>query len=233
MSTTAPTASQEFLDRIYGRIAGRYDAVNTLQSFGLDRPARRAAARGLRGRVLDLGAGSGDLAAACLEAGADRVVCLDRSAGMFDVARRKLARAESARRVVFVFGDAARLPFRDGVFDGVGSAFLFRNLPTAGEAVAEMARVMRPGARAAVVDVFAPPPGVWGWLYRWYLKTAVPWWGRLVTGDAAAYRYLSASIRRCFGARDFAARLARAGLADVRVRDKVGGIMAVVTARKP
>jgi len=235
MSTfTRAAVSQGFLDDLYGRIAPRYDLVNWVQSLGMVGLVRRATARYVaRGVVLDAGAGSGDLAAACLAAGASAVVCLDRSPEMFAVARAKLAAPERAGRVRFVLGDVARLPFRDGAFDNAGSGFVFRNIPNVAGALAEVWRVVRPGGRLAIADVMAPPGGPFGALYRLYLNVMVPLWGRLFARDKAAYRYLSASIQSCFSAAELAAWLADAGFADARVENKFGGVTQIVAGRRP
>lgn len=219
---------------MYGRIARRYDLVNFVQSLGLVGPMRRdAAAFVASGVVLDAGAGSGGLAAACLAAGASRVVCLDRSPEMFAVARAKLASRERAGWVRFVLGDVARMPFRDGAFDSVGSAFVFRNIPSTDAAAAEVRRVLKAGGRVAVADVFAPPKGLTGALYGIYLNVMLPLWGRILARDAPAYRYLSASIQNCFSGEEFAGRLAAAGFADVRAEAKFFGVAHVVKGRLP
>jgi demethylmenaquinone methyltransferase/2-methoxy-6-polyprenyl-1,4-benzoquinol methylase len=235
MSTFArATVSQEFLDDLYGRIAGRYDLVNVVQSFGLVGVVRRDAARYVaRGLVLDAGAGSGRFAAACLAAGASRVVCMDRSAEMFAVARAKLAAHEEAGRVRFVLGDVTRLPFADGAFENAGSAFVFRNISAVDVALAEVRRVIKAGGRLAVADVFAPPSGVLGYLYKFYLNAVVPLWGRLLARDRAAYRYLAASIQRCFSAEALGRLLTAAGFADVARKRKFAGIAYVVRGRVP
>jgi demethylmenaquinone methyltransferase/2-methoxy-6-polyprenyl-1,4-benzoquinol methylase len=234
MSTSRAAVSQRFLDDLYGRIAPRYDLVNWIQSLGLVGAVRRAAARRIaRGVVLDAGAGSGELAAACLAAGAAAVVCLDRSPEMFAVARAKLAAPESEGRVRFVLGDVARLPFRDRAFDNAGSAFVFRNIPDVGAALAEMRRVLRPGGRLAIADVLAPPGGLFGALYRVYLNVMVPVWGWLFARDQAAYRYLSSSIQRCFSGAELAVWVADAGFAEARVQNKFGGVTQIVGGRRP
>jgi demethylmenaquinone methyltransferase/2-methoxy-6-polyprenyl-1,4-benzoquinol methylase len=235
MSTFArASVKQDFLDNLYGRIASRYDLVNYVQSLGLVGLMRRDAAAFVgRGVVLDAGAGSGDLAAACLGSGASRVVCLDRSPEMFAVARAKLASYERAGRVRFVLGDVTRLPFRDGAFDNVGSAFVFRNIPSVDAAVGEVRRVLKARGRVAVADVFAPPKGLIGALYKIYLNVMVPLWGRLIARDGLAYRYLSASIRNCFSGEEFAGRLAAAGFADARAEAKFFGVAHVVKGRLP
>lgn len=235
MSTTAHLpADQRFLDDIYGRIARRYDLLNHVQSFGLATLVRRAAARVIAaGAVLDVGAGSGDLARACLRAGARRVVCLDRTENMYREARRKLAREAAAGRAFFVIGDVRRLPFKDGVFDSAGSAFVFRNLPAEPAMLSEIARTLKAGGRVAVVDMFAPPRGIWGLLYRMYVNIGFPLWGRLVVGHAPAYLYLRTSVLKCFTAESFAARLRKAGFTDTGIRRCLGGITPIVTGRRP
>jgi len=235
MSTFArASVKQGFLDDLYGRIARRYDLVNYVQSLGMVGLMRRDAAAFVgRGVVLDAGAGSGDLAEVCLGAGASRGVCLDRSPEMFRVARAKLASYERAGRVRFVLGDVARMPFRDGAVDNVGSAFLFRNIPATDAAVGEMRRVLKAGGRVVVADVFAPPKGLTGAVYRIYLNVMVPLWGRLIAREGVAYRYLSASIQNCFSAAELAGRLAAAGFADVRAEPKFFGIAYVVKGRSP
>ena len=235
MSTfTRTSVKQGFLDKLYGRIASRYDLVNYVQSLGMVGLMRRDAAAFVgRGVVLDAGAGSGDLAAACAGAGASRVVCLDRSPEMFRVARAKLASYERAGRVRFVLGDVARMPFRDGAFDNVGSAFLFRNIPAMDAALGEVRRVLKAGGRVAAADVFAPPKGLTGAVYRIYLNVMVPFWGRLIARAGPPYRYLSASIQNCFSAEEFAGRLAAAGFADIRAEPKFFGIAYVVKGRSP
>jgi ubiquinone/menaquinone biosynthesis methyltransferase len=233
MSTAAPAGEKQlFLDRIYGRIARRYDVLNFVQSLGWDAAIRRGAARHLdRGVILDVGAGSGALARAALRAGAAKVICLDRNAPMFGVARRKLAAEERAGRVRFVYGDLRRLPFRAASFDGVGSAFVYRNLPADPATDGELARVVKPGGALAVADVFAPPRGWWGTLARWYINAIVPWLGALITGYAPAHAYFAASVRACFSARDFAARLGAAGFGAVTEEPYLGGVAYVVAAR--
>ena len=230
MSTTAAGFKQDFLDRLFGRVAGRYDLVNAVQSFGTDAALRRgAAAYAGGGLILDAGAGSGDVARACLRAGAVRVVCLDRSVAMLARARAKLA--PFGGRALFVIGDVRRLPFKEDVFDGAVSGFVFRNLPLDPSWLTDVNRVMKVGGVFASVDLFAPPAGVWGILYGFYLRYTLPLWGRFLAGDAAAYRYLVGSVNRCFTAAAFAACLEEAGFVSPVLQKKLGGVAYVVAAR--
>ncbi len=179
---------------MFGRVAGRYDLVNTVLSGGLDYFWRRRAAeivRGWRpGRLLDLATGSGVLAASLARAcPAATVVGADFSLPML---RRAQARERVARLAV---ADAMRLPFSDGAFDAVTVAFGLRNMPSYSGALEEMRRVLRPGGRVLILD-FSVPGGWWRGVYRFYLHRCLPRVAGFVCGERAAYKYLGESIER-------------------------------------
>ncbi len=179
---------------MFDRIAGRYDTVNTVLSAGTDGGWRRRAARetGLRegGSALDVACGSGKLAAQLrrLAGPRGRVVGLDFSARMLDVARREHPGIE------FVEGDALNLPFDAAEFDASTIAFGLRNLADPIRGLAEMLRVVRPGGRAVVLEFVRPPRTLAGSAYRLYLRRLLPAIGGVISGDRAAYRYLSDTV---------------------------------------
>ena len=166
---------------MFARIAKRYDRLNKIMSFGRDQAWRRAAVSHLPdGTVLDLGAGTG-AAAEVLEN--RQVVALDPEPNM-------LAMNRAQRRVVAV-GEA--LPFKDGSFDGVFSAFVFRNLTSVEDTLAEMARVLRPGGVAAVVDLSRPQGATSARIHRAITKSLVPALGATI-GAREEYSYLNESL---------------------------------------
>ncbi len=166
---------------VFSDIARRYDRVNSLLSLGRDGAWRRSAARHLpAGRILDLGAGTG--AAAGVLAGAT-VVALDPSEPM-------LARNPEPLRVA---GTGERLPFGAGTFDGVFSAFVFRNLDSVPAALEEIARVLRPGGVAAIVDLGRPAGELRRRLHRAGTRVVLPLVGRAV-GGREEYTYLHHSL---------------------------------------
>jgi demethylmenaquinone methyltransferase/2-methoxy-6-polyprenyl-1,4-benzoquinol methylase len=179
---------------MFDRIAGRYDLVNTVLSGGIDGSWRRRTARvtGLApgGSALDVACGSGKLTAALARiAGAEgRVVGLDFSPQMLEVARREHPGIE------FTEGDALRLPFEEGTFDASTIAFGLRNLADPVKGLQEMQRVLKPGGRSVVLEFVRPPQNLIGAAYRIYLLTLLPWIGGALSGQTAAYRYLSETV---------------------------------------
>ncbi len=201
---------------MFDRIADRYDLVNRVISLGLDRGWRtkavRALALGPKARVLDLATGTGDLAIAIADAHRDaRVVGLDPSEGMLAIARRKALSA--ADRIELVTGDVQALAFESASFDGATIAFGIRNVPDRARGLAEMHRVLRPGARLVVLEL-AEPEGLLGPLARWHVHHVVPTIGAWLSG-APEYDYLQRSIAKFPSPAAFADMMRVAGFRDV------------------
>lgn len=218
---------------MFGHIVPRYDLLNRLMSFGMDRRWRRAAASAAHPRgaiVLDLGAGTGDMALELRRRGAARVVAADFSQAMLAAASRK---TRSLDTISFVLADALRLPFPSATFDVVTNTFLLRNLADLPAGLAEMARVLRPGGRLVCLDMTQPPPGLFGAAYRLYFHHVLPPVAGPISGDSAAYRYLPLSLRGFPDAGALAGLLREAGLIDVHIRLLGGGSVALHAAVKP
>jgi demethylmenaquinone methyltransferase / 2-methoxy-6-polyprenyl-1,4-benzoquinol methylase len=217
-----------YVAEMFGRIASRYDLMNTLMTAGQDqrwrRMVARLATRQHSERVLDLGTGTGRLAEAILEARPTaHVVGLDFTEAM-------LRRA--SHQINPTCADALHLPFADDQFDAVVSAFLVRNLSSVAEGINEQVRVLRPGGRLVVLETTPGPPGPIGRLCRLYFRLAVPTLGRLIARDAAAYTYLPESTLAFLEPPRLASTLAERGLVDVRTRLMALGCVAITSARK-
>lgn len=168
-------------DRIFARIARRYDLINRILSFGQEQAWRRRGIAHLGpGRVLDLGSGTGAAAPVL-----DRfeVVALD-------PVREMLGLSPMPRRVVGI-GEA--LPFADEAFDGVFSAYVFRNLTSIARTLDELARVLRPGGRVVVVDLARPRNRAAAWVHRIGSALFLPLAG-LIARAPADYWYLHRSL---------------------------------------
>lgn len=210
---------------MFDAIAPRYDLVNRIMTFRLDVRWRRVTVRSLAlrpgSRVLDLACGTGDL---CRElAGAGLApVGVDLSFGM-------LAAARTAAPLVQ--GDALRLPVRNGSSDGVTCGFALRNLVSLPPFLAELARVVRPGGRIALLEVATPPNPVLRWGHAVYFGKIVPVIGGLVS-DPAAYRYLPRSVAYLPEPDNLLAMIAAAGFGSVERRLLSGGIAQLLTATR-
>jgi demethylmenaquinone methyltransferase/2-methoxy-6-polyprenyl-1,4-benzoquinol methylase len=213
---------------MFDGVARRYDLTNTVLTGGQDRRWRnltRAALRLQPGeKVLDLAAGTAVSTVSLARSGA-WCVAADFSLGML--------RAGAARDVPKVAADALALPFTDAAFDAVTISFGLRNVADPDAALAELARVTRPGGRLVVCEFSTPTWGPFRAAYQDVgLRYVLPAVARLVSSNPEAYLYLAESIRAWPSQRDLAARIAAAGWADVGWRDLVGGAVALHRARR-
>ncbi|NDR54497.1 demethylmenaquinone methyltransferase [Actinomyces sp. 565] len=215
---------------MFDAVARRYDLTNDVMSLWQVRMwravTRAAVAAGPGMRVLDLAAGTGTSAADYAAAGADVVAC-DLSAGM--VAQGRLRHPE----IEFVVGDATDLPFADATFDVVTISYGLRNVQDTAKALAEMTRVTRPGGRLVIAEFSTPVNAAFRRLYRFYLGTALPAAGKLLSSNADAYSYLGESILDWPDQEALAELIQRAGWRTVGYKNLSGGIVAIHRATKP
>lgn len=219
---------------LFDGIAPRYDRMNRLLSLGLDRLWRRKAAAALRSpaRLLDVAAGSGDLALAALAEGAGLVTLLDPSEKMLALAVAKARKRGVAQRIETSVGVAEELPFPDFSFDAVATAFGARNFRDLERGSREMLRVLKPGGRAVILEFSRPRPFPARPLHRLYLEAVIPLAGRLLAGNRAAYALLGETIL-CFpDGDDFLAVLERCGFVGAAGRRLSFGACSLYTARK-
>ena len=215
---------------MFDRIARRYDLVNTVLSGGTDASWRRKAARetGLKagGSALDVACGSGKLTAdlARVAGPAGRVVGLDFSVEMLEVARREHP------GIKFVEGDALSLPFDDATFDASTIAFGLRNLADPIRGLREMLRVVK--RRAVVLEFVRPPKGPVGTAYRLYLKALLPAIGGAISGQPSAYRYLSDTVDSYRTPGELQAMATAAGWMNVSYEGLAMGTVGIVSGAK-
>ena len=231
---------------LFAAIARRYDLINDLQSFGLHRLWKRRVVRLAAAqpgkRALDLCCGTGDLALALAQRGAE-TTGLDFSPQMLEVAKRRSEKLEvgspnktphfALRTPHFLQGDAQRLPFPENSFDIVTVGYGLRNLTSWEHGLDEMFRVAKPGARLIVLDFGKPANRLWRKIYFAHLRCSVPLIGLLFCGNAAAYAYILESLKHYPAQLAVAEKMRELKLANVRVINLLGGAMAINYGEKP
>jgi demethylmenaquinone methyltransferase/2-methoxy-6-polyprenyl-1,4-benzoquinol methylase len=216
---------------MFDRIAGRYDAMNSVMTAGLhhrwrERAADRAAlARG--DTALDICCGTGDLAfeLAGRVGPEGSVIGSDFSEPMLDLAREKAA-GRSAGGVRFEWADALELPYDASRFDAVTVGFGVRNLADLDRGLREMCRVLKPGGRAVILEITQPTRPPLSTFYSFWFDRIVPLLGR-VAGESDAYSYLPESVRSFPAPRELAAKMDAAGFDQIRYTVLAGGIIAI------
>jgi demethylmenaquinone methyltransferase/2-methoxy-6-polyprenyl-1,4-benzoquinol methylase len=202
---------------MFDAIAPRYDLVNRIMTFRLDVRWRKRTVRDLQlpvgSRVLDLAAGTGDLCRDLTAAG-HRPIGVDLSFGMLAAARTTAP---------LVHADALHLPVPDGAADGATCGFALRNFVDLGAFLAELARVVRPGGRIALLEVAEPPNPIMRLGHGIYFGKVVPRIGALLS-DGTAYRYLPRSVAYLPEPDDLVAMIRAAGFGDATRAALTGGI---------
>ena len=241
-------AKQRYVADLFSRIAGRYDLMNDLMTWGLHRRWKREAAQiavqgltpDLAGDALDVATGTGDLALALgCSPGCVRVVGVDLLPEMIHLARSKATAAGLSASTEFMEGDALALPFPDNTFACCTAGFSLRNMAgTQGtdgirQAVAEMARVVRPGGRVVTLELTPMVKARGSGLITFYFHHIVPLLGQIVAGNKAAYTYLPDSVDYFLDARQLMELFQNAGLDSVGIKIMGWGAVAVHWGAKP
>jgi len=233
--TTRPSRdSAQFagqVNRMFDRIAGRYDLLNSLMTAGLHHSWRERAADRAElaagDSVLDVCCGTGDLSlelAALVSPGGNVIGC-DFSEPMLDLAREKAA-ARGAAGVRFEWADALNLPYDAERFDAVTVGFGVRNFADRDRGLGEMARVLRPGGRLVILEFTEPRRPPFSIFYSLWFDRIIPILGRL-TQDPEAYAYLAESVHGFPDPPTLAAKIDAAGLERIRYTILAGGILTI------
>ncbi|HPH96976.1 MAG TPA: ubiquinone/menaquinone biosynthesis methyltransferase [Anaerolineaceae bacterium] len=221
------------VQHLFTRIASRYDLMNRLMTGGQDGFWRREviarAALQPGACLLDLGAGTGDLAREALK---QQPTC-QVTAADFTLAMMLAGRSNKGPTLTFAAADALHLPFCDAHFDGLVSGFLLRNVVDLPRALAEQFRVLKPGGRWVALDTTQPRSGLLTPLVQFYMHRVIPLAGRVLTGDGEAYRYLPETTQHFLSAEALQEKLIEAGFRQTGFRRLNFGTIAIHWGVKP
>jgi demethylmenaquinone methyltransferase / 2-methoxy-6-polyprenyl-1,4-benzoquinol methylase len=234
-------AAARAVREMFTAIAPRYDLLNHVLSFNVDRMWWRRTARTFShilsrsdARVLDLCCGTGDMTFALRRAAAKntaQILGVDFSHAMLQRAAAKSSDAQNGPWQGWIEADALRLPFPSEHLDLVTSAFGFRNLADYDAGLREIFRVLRPGGECGILD-FGEPGGALGALYRIYFKQVLPRLGTLISGVRGPYAYLPASVERFPAPEEMLARMRNAGFGEAGWTPYTFGIAGLYRAKK-
>ncbi len=234
-----PALKQQFVTPMFDIIAPRYDRFTRVFSFGMDRrwkaelTSSMATAIGPGSRVLDLACGTGDLAfAAGARATQGDVLGVDASPMMIELARARAVTDAPRGNVRFTVGDISPLDVPSGSIDAIPAGYALRNVPDYTRAVAEIARVLKPGGVVTTLDFYRPERLVWRRLFLGYLSVAGNWIGWLWHRQPVVYGYIAPSIDHFVSWQRFSRTLAEHGLEIESVRTKLLGGVAIHIARR-
>ncbi|HEX9023157.1 MAG TPA: bifunctional demethylmenaquinone methyltransferase/2-methoxy-6-polyprenyl-1,4-benzoquinol methylase UbiE [Geobacteraceae bacterium] len=227
----------ERIQEMFDSIAPRYDFLNRVLSFGIDRRWRRFAVRQVKfreeGRVLDVATGTGDVAleVAARTPGSVKIVGIDFSREMVELGREKVRRSPFAGRITLEVAPCEAIPFPENSFDSVTIAFGIRNVVDRLQGLKEMHRVLNPGGRVVILEFSTPCSKVFKSIYYFYFLRVLPVIGGLFS-KFSAYRYLPDSVLEFPSREEFKALMGKAGFRKPVHYDLTGGIATVYVGEK-
>lgn len=230
---------QEYVTQLFDNLAPRYDRFNRAVSLFRDEAWRNKTIQLLgenrSGAILDLAAGTGDLAHSALRLGARQVHVFDISREMLTFAKEKFRRqSDMQTNAAFELGSAESLPFKEGAMDGVVSGFAMRNVfHFLDDVLAEVYRVLKPGGSVAILELSQPDNPLLRHGFRLHMKIVMPAIGKLTTGDSAPFAYLRETTMTFLTREQFKRRLERAGFMQVKWHCFMLGAIAVHYGTKP
>src|SRR2546427_1961376 len=224
------------VQQMFAGIAHRYDFLNHFLSLSVDRRWRKVAARKIGelagqspGACLDVCSGTGDLAIALDQSLQTQVIASDFTHAMLTHANQKFA----GHAIRVVEADALDLPFPNMSFEAVTMAFGLRNLQDPLRGLCEMRRILKPGGAAVVLEVSQPDVPVFRQIFGFYFIAILPFLGKMISGDSAAYQYLPDSVQRFPDQEQILQMMQRATFADAGYKNLSGGIAALHWGRAP
>ena len=229
-------AKKQQVARMFNSISRRYDLLNHLLSAGVDLYWRKRAISRLRTLkpklILDVATGTGDFAVEAISLKPEKIIGVDISEGMLEIARTKIREKNLDSRISLMQGDSENLPFPENMFDAVIVAFGVRNFENLGKGLADMFRVMKPGGKAVILEFSKPDRFPFKEFYGFYFRYIVPVVGRWVSRDPAAYNYLPESVHAFPRGTAFLNIMSEAGFRETTCTRLTFGICSIYTGTK-
>lgn len=230
-------AKEKLVEEMFDNIAPTYDTLNHRLSWNIDRGWRRKAigqlAQAKPKVMLDVATGTGDFAILAAQMLCpDKIVGIDISEGMMKIAREKVKQANLPTEIVMRKEDCLHMSFPDNEFDAATAAFGIRNFQDLDRGLAEICRVLKPGGLLSIVELTSPVTFPMNILFRIYSHTVLPIYGKLISQDSGAYKYLTASIEAFPQGEQMTEILLKAGFAKASFRRLTFGICTMYFAQK-
>ncbi len=231
-----PEKKNKQIAQMFNAIAHRYDFLNHLLSFGIDKYWRSKAIAILKKHkithLLDGATGTGDFAIAALKIPGIKIEAIDISENMLTIGREKIAKSGLIGRINFAYGNAESLSYPDNTFDAVTIAFGVRNFENLDKGLSEMYRVLKPGGIAVILEFSKPATLLVKQLYYIYFRFVLPFLGKLFSKDNSAYTYLPESVYRFPDGDIFAGIMKGAGFSGCSFKKLSFGIVTIYTGIK-
>ena len=188
---------KEQVVQMFDNISKNYDGLNRVISFGIDVKWRKKVVaiigKNNPKQILDIATGTGDLALMMSTLNPDKIIGLDISAGMLEVGKQKIAKANLTDKIEMIVGDSENMPFKDNSFDAITVSFGVRNFANLNKGLQEIKRVLKPGGTFVVLETSVPTKFPYKQGYRFHTSVILPIVGKLFSKDKVAYSYLSES----------------------------------------
>jgi demethylmenaquinone methyltransferase/2-methoxy-6-polyprenyl-1,4-benzoquinol methylase len=222
---------------MFDDIAGRYDFLNHLLSFGVDRTWRKKAIKVIsethkNSKILDIACGTGDLAIAALKLDPEYITGIDISQKMIDLGREKIKKRGFSEKIDLLTGDSEKICFDDNSFDVAMAAFGVRNFSEPMKGLAEMKRVIRKGGLIMILEFSKPSGFLLRPIYSFYFLKILPFIGKLFSINAQAYSYLPLSVMQFPDSQQFMDIMKRAGISEIKQKKLSFGIATIYTGLK-
>ncbi|MEO9258404.1 MAG: bifunctional demethylmenaquinone methyltransferase/2-methoxy-6-polyprenyl-1,4-benzoquinol methylase UbiE [Crocinitomicaceae bacterium] len=229
-------SKKQEVQEMFNNISKRYDLLNHLLSMGIDKSWRKKAVRLLKPfapkDILDIATGTGDFAIALLKLNPNKLVGVDISEGMLAKGQEKLKRKKLENKITLQLGDSEQLPFEDASFDAITVGFGVRNFENLEKGLGDMLRVLRPSGTVAILEFSKPKKFPVKQYFAFHSKYIIPFVGKMVSKDKAAYTYLPDSVAAFPEGENFVNIMKKVGYSSVSAHIVSGGIATIYLGKK-